>query len=331
MFFHFFFYFKKEIIVISFYKQINLFYFFIEKINKIFNFKYIYLSNNCLKMKNKNLLKHKRNRQYEEITKEFSEAGLNLSEIKIEDFAESRKKEIFKFQEKPNTQFSTKSGHQLLPKHMRRRQMSHNPFRIPRKNRLSNLTVNVKSKCNKHKRKLKNLKKSYIRRSINKNWLENHLWLSKRFVMKKLLNGYTIPYKRRDKGYRACYKYWEHYSIIHDMSYYDYFIIDIKNNKDKNFLEILLKKYSVGNNINDFNQQMKLYNIMIYDNNGRLIGPIEFFYYKNIYIILNVSIITEQVYDLLTLISTNMNKDIDIKFTHRFNLFALAGKHAYQK
>ena len=30
-------------------------------------------------------------------TKEFSESGLNLSEIKIEDFAESRKKEIINF------------------------------------------------------------------------------------------------------------------------------------------------------------------------------------------------------------------------------------------
>ena len=29
-------------------------------------------------MKNKNLLKHKRNRQYEEITKEFFETRLNL-------------------------------------------------------------------------------------------------------------------------------------------------------------------------------------------------------------------------------------------------------------
>ena len=35
--------------------QINLFYFFIEKIDKICNFKYIYLSNNYLKMKNKNI------------------------------------------------------------------------------------------------------------------------------------------------------------------------------------------------------------------------------------------------------------------------------------
>ena len=281
--------------------------------------------------KAKQLLRQKRFRQYEEIHEEMSSVGLNLSEIKIEDFVESRKKELTKFQEILKNKFSTKHGHQLLPHHMRRRQMSHNPFRIPRSHRLSNLTVNVKSKCKKHKRKLINLKKSLIRRARRQNWLEGHLWLAKRFVMKKYLNTYTIPYKRRDKGYRACYKYWEHYSVIHDMSYYDYFIINIKNNKSKEFLEILLNKYSVGNDTNDFNQQMKLYNIILYTENGRLLGPIEFFYSSNIFVILSVSIITDQIYDLLSLISKDNKDDIDIKFTHKFNLFVLAGKTCLSK
>ena len=281
--------------------------------------------------KAKQLLRQKRFRQYEEIHEEMSSVGLNLSEIKIEDFVESRKKELTKFQEILKNKFSTKHGHQLLPHHMRRRQMSHNPFRIPRSHRLSNLTVNVKSKCKKHKRKLINLKKSLIRRARRQNWLEGHLWLAKRFVMKKYLNTYTIPYKRRDKGYRACYKYWEHYSVIHDMSYYDYFIINIKNNKSKEFLEILLNKYSVGNDTNDFNQQMKLYNIILYNENGRLLGPIEFFYSSNIFVILSVSIITDQIYDLLSLISKDIKDDIDIKFTHKFNLFVLAGKTCLSK
>ena len=281
--------------------------------------------------KAKQLLRQKRFRQYEEIHEEMSSVGLNLSEIKIEDFVESRKKELTKFQEILKNKFSTKHGHQLLPHHMRRRQMSHNPFRIPRSHRLSNLTVNVKSKCKKHKRKLINLKKSLIRRARRQNWLEGHLWLAKRFVMKKYLNTYTIPYKRRDKGYRACYKYWEHYSVIHDMSYYDYFIINIKNNKSKEFLEILLNKYSVGNDTNDFNQQMKLYNIILYNENGRLLGPIEFFYSSNIFVILNVSIITDQIYGLLSLISKDIKDDIDIKFTHKFNLFVLVGKTSLSK
>ena len=281
--------------------------------------------------KTKQLLKQKRHRQYEEINEEMSSVGLNLSEIKIEDFVESRKKELAKFQDILKHKFSTKHGHQLLPHHMRRRQMSHNPFRIPRLFRVSNLTVNVKSKCRKHKRKLMNLKRSLIRRARRQNWLEGHLWLAKRFFMKKYLGTYTIPYKRRDKGYRACYKYWEHYSVIHDMSYYDYFVINVLNDKEDQFFELLLKKYSIGNDINNFKEQMLLNKITLYDNEGRIIGPIEFFYFNNIFVILNVSIITNQIYDLLDNISKEMNNSIEIKFTHRFNLFVLGGKACLSK
>ena len=272
-------------------------------------------------MKNKNLLKHKRNRHYEEITKEFSEAGLNLSEIKIEDFAESRKKEIFKFQEILNNKYSTKSGHQLLPKHMRRRQMSHNPFRIPRKNRLSNLTVNVKSKCHKHKRKLKNLKQSYIRRATKQNWLENHLWLAKRFVMKKFLDYYTIPYKRRDKGYKACYKYWEYESIISDISYYDYFIVTCEN--IRNFLNEIKEKHIILN-IN-FEKEFKCYEFDIYDK-GNLIGPVKIWFYKKFVFIMNISFISKDIKDLL-----GSFKGIDFKFTHYINAFIISGKKSLEK
>ena len=281
--------------------------------------------------KTKQLLKQKRHRQYEEINEEMSSVGLNLSEVKIEDFVESRKKELSKFQDILKHKFSTKHGHQLLPHHMRRRQMSHNPFRIPRLFRVSNLTVNVKSKCRKHKRKLTNLKKSLIRRARRQNWLEGHLWLAKRFVMKKYLDTYTIPFKRRDKGYRACYKYWEHYSVIHDMSYYDYFIINVLNKKENQFLELLLKKYSIGNEMNNFKEQMLLNHVTLYDNEGRIIGPIEFFYFNNIFVILNVSIITDQIYDLLDNISKEMNNNLEIKFTHKFNLFVLGGKTCLSK
>ena len=281
--------------------------------------------------KTKELLKQKRHRQYEEINEEMTSVGLNLSEIKIQDFVESRKKELSKFQDILKHKFSTKHGHQLLPHHMRRRQMSHNPFRIPRLFRVSNLTVNVKSKCRKHKRKLMNLKRSLIRRARRQNWLEGHLWLSKRFFMKKYLDTYTIPYKRRDKGYRACYKYWEHYSVIHDMSYYDYFIINVLNNKENQFLEILLKKYSVGNEIDNFKEQMILNNIILYDGEGRIIGPIEFFYFNNVFILMNISIITNQIYDLLNNISKEMNDNIEIKFTHKFNLFVLGGRTCLSK
>lgn len=103
--------------------------------------------------KHKAIMKEKRKKQYESIAKECLSSGLNLSDVRVEDFAESRKKELIKFIQIINSKYSSKSGHQLLPKHMRRRSMSHNPFRIPIRNRLTLNNISSKSKCRKHKRK----------------------------------------------------------------------------------------------------------------------------------------------------------------------------------
>lgn len=103
------------------------------------------------KKKQKSTMKEKRNKQYEDMAKEW--ANLNLSEIRIEDYAEARKKELNKFVHILQHKYSSRVGFQTLPIHMRRRQMSHNPFRIPIRARLANLNVNVKSKCKKHKKK----------------------------------------------------------------------------------------------------------------------------------------------------------------------------------
>jgi hypothetical protein len=108
---------------------------------------------NTSKKKQKMLMRDKRNKQYADIALEC--ANLNISEIRVEDFAEARKKELNKFIHILNTKYNTKGGFQLLPKHMRRRQMSHNPFRIPVRNRAANLNVNIKSRCKKHKKKKK--------------------------------------------------------------------------------------------------------------------------------------------------------------------------------
>ena len=281
-------------------------------------------------MKSKSYLKQKRNRQYEEITKEFSEAGLNLSEVKLEDFAESRKKETIKFQKVLSSKKTSKTGHQLLPKHMRRRQMSHNPYRIPRRNRLANLTVNVKSKCTKHKRKLKNLKNSLIRRATKQNWLETHLWLSKRFVMKKYLDTYTIPYKRRDKGLRACYKYWQYNSCIHDMSYYEYLVIKFKDSSDINsFFNALKEKYTLTT-LPSLINEMKLYEIDVY-NKRQLIGPVSFFYKDKVVIFSVVSIITNEVNEMLNEMKINDNINCEIEFTHNINTYVLFGKDCLNK
>lgn len=284
--------------------------------------------------KNKILLRQKRNRQYEEMTKEISEAGLNLSEIKVEDFADSRRKEMDKFLSILSSKFSSKNGHQLLPKHMRRRQMSHNPFRIPRRNRLSNLKVKTKSKCKKQKRKLKNLRLSIIRRAFKQNWIESHLWLAKRFVMKKFLDTYTIPYKCRDKGYRACYKFWQYHACIHDCSYYDYVIIKLGNAQSiRQILESIQNNMSMLCNVNEhfiFNQEKKMFFFDLFNKTSQsIIGPVKMFYCEKLICFMVLPYITQEVFDA---IRSNLKlTQEDNAFISRMNSFKVFGKFSLEK
>jgi len=84
-----------------------------------------------------------------------------------------------------------KLAYQMVKNHLRRRAMSHNRYRIPRKIRdrmnTSELDVIEKTqdpiRCRKHLRKPKLLMDAYIRRSKRDQWMETHLWHSKRMRM----------------------------------------------------------------------------------------------------------------------------------------------------
>jgi len=104
------------------------------------------------KKKAKPTMKEIREKQYSNISLECAKAKLNISEIKIEDFAESRKRELTNFIKILNTKFNTKGGFQSLPRHMRRRAMTHNPFRVSINSRVLEANTKSKSKCKKHKR-----------------------------------------------------------------------------------------------------------------------------------------------------------------------------------
>jgi hypothetical protein len=96
-----------------------------------------------------------RNKHLDDITKEVS-CKMNIAEIKLDDFAEARKTELTKFIAILNNKYCSKAKFQVLPKHMRRRAMSHNPYRIPLGAReASSMMASTKSKCKKHKRKKK--------------------------------------------------------------------------------------------------------------------------------------------------------------------------------
>lgn len=81
----------------------------------------------------------------------------------------------------------TKLVFQTLPRHMRRRAMSHCPKRLPRKYRQahmsqmrkSGLPAKTKRPSRKYRRKPNNLLKDYIRRQKKNVWLETHIWHAK--------------------------------------------------------------------------------------------------------------------------------------------------------
>ncbi|XP_055766839.1 ribonucleases P/MRP protein subunit POP1-like isoform X1 [Salvelinus fontinalis] len=120
-----------------------------------------------------------------------------------------------------------------LPKHMRRRAMSHNTKRLPC--RLRDTANNMleksqkagqkvkkeqsKSKSRKARRRHGNMLLEFNRRQRKNLWLETHIWHAKRFHMVRRW-GYCLGDRPTYKCYRACYRAMSSHCLIQDMSYY---------------------------------------------------------------------------------------------------------------
>ncbi|XP_061093098.1 ribonucleases P/MRP protein subunit POP1 isoform X2 [Conger conger] len=120
-----------------------------------------------------------------------------------------------------------------LPKHMRRRAMSHNTKRLPTRLREGAQKMleksqqagqkerkeQPKSKSRKARRRHGNLLLEFNRRQRKNVWLETHIWHAKRFHMVKRW-GYCLGHRPTYKCYRACYRAMTDYSLLQDLSYY---------------------------------------------------------------------------------------------------------------
>ncbi|XP_055387121.1 ribonucleases P/MRP protein subunit POP1 [Condylostylus longicornis] len=145
---------------------------------------------------------------------------------------------------------------QSLPKHMRRRAMSHYPKRLPkiyRKVHLSQMKKSGKLTQHSKKPKSKKLRKNIFRKKMF--LLKTHIWHSKRFLMVKKWNC-KIPFCPSEKSYRSCHKAIKASCLIQDISYYNCieingFLADIKDrfqlltNRNSN-LSICAKTFSSG-------------------------------------------------------------------------------------
>ncbi|XP_014210290.1 ribonucleases P/MRP protein subunit POP1 [Copidosoma floridanum] len=180
----------------------------------------------------------------------------------------------------------TKMIFQKLPIHMRRRVMSHNAKRMPRKLRnyhlsqmsKSGLPPKTKRPSRKYRRRPKNLLSEYNRRQRNKLWLETHIWHAKRFKMIEKW-GFKLPNHSNDRCFRANYRAVAKHCLIQDLSYYT--CLEIRGPVD-----ILKEKLKRHCNQNELTFGAKIYingeregTLMFYKKDGYPCSPIGYVHF----------------------------------------------------
>lgn len=144
-------------------------------------------------------------------------------------FAQARAAEISAMLKAVTQKSSNSLVFQTLPRHMRRRAMSHNVKRLPR--RLQEMAKkeaekaahqkkeHSRNKCHKARRCHKNRTLEFNRRQQKNIWLETHIWHAKRFHMVKKW-GYCLGERPTAKSHRACYRAMTDLCLLQDLSYY---------------------------------------------------------------------------------------------------------------
>ncbi|XP_003782505.1 ribonucleases P/MRP protein subunit POP1 [Otolemur garnettii] len=144
-------------------------------------------------------------------------------------FAQARAAEISAMLKAVTQKSSNSLVFQTLPRHMRRRAMSHNVKRLPRRlqeiaQKEAEKTVHQKkehskTKCHKARRCHMNRILEFNRRQRKNKWLETHIWHAKRFHMVKKW-GYCLGERPTVKSHRACYRAMTNSCLLQDLSYY---------------------------------------------------------------------------------------------------------------
>lgn len=140
--------------------------------------------------------------------------------IDVIEYAKCRAAELQLLDEATKKRKVSQAVNGLMSISMRRRAMSHNVKRMPRRVReMVTIKANKHKKpSRKHRRRPKNLLQEYIRRQKSKVWLETHIWHAKRFKMADKW-GYKIPYQPTNKSARASYRATQHHCQMIDVSY----------------------------------------------------------------------------------------------------------------
>ncbi|EKX73146.1 conserved hypothetical protein [Theileria equi strain WA] len=147
-----------------------------------------------------------------------------LEIINIKKFLLSRSKEIDDMFNLLKRDKKQDRAFQRLPFVMRRRAMSHNPFRIPKSIRMHVVREMAKNmpKAAKRLRKDKqgklNRLEEYQQRCAKNKWLETHIYHAKRFKMTNIW-GYRLALTSTQKSKRRFMRFTKRRCVIHDRSY----------------------------------------------------------------------------------------------------------------
>ncbi|UVC49621.1 ribonuclease P [Theileria orientalis] len=183
-----------------------------------------------------------------------------LEIINVKKFLQSRHQEIDEMFEMLKKNDKQERVFQKLPFVMRRRAMSHNPFKIPKNIRLHILREMAKNapkaskRIKKNKRKRLNRLEEYQQRYKKNKWLETHLYHAKRFKMDSVW-GYRLALTPTQKSKRRFLRYLKQRCVIHDRSYLEVLSVsgemqDLKNGFKHVFSDYYLmfqKVYTSGN------------------------------------------------------------------------------------
>lgn len=200
---------------------------------------------------------------------------LKQSFVRTFEYAAANMKEMDELVNEIMNPTSTKLVFQSLPKHMRRRAMSHNPKRLPRKYRFKHKSqmskagnpISSKRPSRKFRRKPSNLVKDYIRRQRKNVWLETHIWHAKRFHMISKW-GYKLPNVSCDKTFRACFRASAKHCLLQDISFNN--CIEISGNLESikcGFMKLTNPRVGLGITAKSFISGRREGSIYLYESN----------------------------------------------------------------
>lgn len=187
--------------------------------------------------------------------------------INVARLIEARKQDIFEFLNTLAEGRKHNRSFQKLPYHQRRRAMSRNPFRVPKRFRLP-IVIDLLAGRN-HKRRLGRVKwrkDLRVRRFGENKWLTTHIFHAKRFKMVNIW-GYRLAETPTLKCQRKIYRSLNASNgcLLYDKSYFTIYGNSSSVNKGFASLKPLIKRKTV----------------LFYDQNGILVSPIHIMHSAN--------------------------------------------------